>query len=155
MEYIEQTKGKWQGVETVYSKEAIERNFSLRDKLKLILPKVLQTPDPTKEPWWGHFIELEEIRNEVIHTKQSKSEERYSFFLNKRIFTIIRCNRVVIEYYGQFIDKHQRGILFDYPYGYGFDSVPPSFMSNEDFQARYIALFNPWQPKEKSEPPSE
>lgn len=150
-EYVEEGKGKWLGVQTVYSKEAIERNFSLRDKLKVILPKVLGARDPIKEPWWNDFIALEDIRNEVIHTKQSKSEERYSLFLDRRIFKIIRCYSVVITFYGEFINRTQRQILFDFPYGYGFDSVPPSFISNEDFEERDRRLYNPWRPKEDEE----
>ncbi|MCD4677478.1 MAG: hypothetical protein K8S18_16015, partial [Desulfobacula sp.] len=66
------------GIKTIYSKEAIERKFSLREKFKKVLKSILNTPDPTKEKWWNQYIELENLRDEIVHTKQSKSEDRYS-----------------------------------------------------------------------------
>jgi hypothetical protein len=145
--FEEKGTGKREGITTVYSKEAIERNFPLRDKFKIILQDVLHTGNPVVEDWWNDFIDLEEIRNEIIHTKQSKSEERYSFFLNRRIFKVIGCNKVIIKYYGEYIQRHLPNLLFDFPYGLGYDSVPASFMTNEEYIQRYEALHNPWKPK--------
>ena len=132
-----------------YSKEDIERSFSLKEKFKTILKEILKTPDPTMEQWWEPFIHLESIRNEIIHTKQSKSEERFSLFLSKKIFEWIKVNKQIIRYYGSYIDKHARRLLFDFPYDFGFDDVPPTFMSDKDYRSHWEALHNPWKPPEK------
>ena len=42
------------GVKTIYSKEAIERKFDLREKFKKVIRPILNTPDPSREkcsPW--------------------------------------------------------------------------------------------------------
>jgi len=144
--FAEKGTGKRAGITSIYSKEAIERNFPLRDKFKTILKEVLFTSNPADEAWWNDFIDLEEIRNEIIHTKQSKSEERYSFFLSARIFQVIGCNKVIIKYYGKYINEHLPHLLFDFPYDFGYDSVPASFMTNEEYMRHYEMLHNPWKP---------
>ncbi len=122
------------GVTTIYNKEGIERYFKLREKFKIIIRDILQTPDPTKEPWWSLFIQLEDIRNEIIHTKQSKSHERYSKFLSIKIFPIVEVSKTIVAYYGNFINSNRQDILIDFPFGFGYDNTRPSFMTNEDYR---------------------
>jgi hypothetical protein len=123
-----------------HSKEAILKNFPLRKKLKSMLTQILQTPDPTKESWWERFINLEKTRNEIIHTKQSKSEERYSSFLTKNIFEYVEVSKEIIEFYGNYIDANLKGLLIDYPYGYGYDNVLPYFISDESYEKHWRNL---------------
>lgn len=140
-EYVTEIKG----VKTIYSKEAIERNFKLREKLKVILKEILKTSDPVKEKWWNNFILLEDIRNEIIHTKQGKSESRYSLFLDKKIFDWIKVSRIIVEYYGKYIDKNLRLLLIDFPYGFGYDNTRPNLMTNEDYLDQWNKLHNPYK----------
>jgi hypothetical protein len=59
-------------------KEEIEKYCSLTEKLKFILPEILNCEKPTtKSLIWQRFIELEKLRKEIIHSKKSKSEDRY------------------------------------------------------------------------------
>lgn len=122
------------GVKTIYSKEAIERKFTLKDKLKKIISEILQTPEVSKEKWWSNFIKLEEIRNEIIHTKQSISESRYSQFLSKNIFDIIETHKEIIHYYGCYIAKNKQDLLNEFPYEFGYDEFHPNLTDKESFE---------------------
>jgi len=130
------------GIKMIYSKEAIERKFSLREKFKNILKDILHTPDISKTNWWNSFIELEDIRNEIIHSKSSKSEDRYSKLLEKKIFKIIEVNKTIIKYYGKFILKNKKHLLNEYPYEFGYDDVNPGLMSNKDYESSYKISHN-------------
>jgi hypothetical protein len=124
---------KEKGVTTIYDKEGIERNFKLRDKFKIIIRTILATSEPVIEPWWQLFIQLEEIRDKIIHTKQSSSQDRYSLFLSSKIFPIIEVSKTIVKWYGQYINTNLRHILDDFPFGYGFDNTLPMFMTNTEY----------------------
>jgi len=130
------------GVKTIFSKEAIERKFSLRDKFKKILSEILNTPDPTKEDWWQPFIDLEEIRNEIIHTKQAKSEDRYSRLLSKYIFELIENHKEIIRFYGEYISKNKEDLLEEFPYNLGYDDFIPGLMTNKNYEKSYRSIHN-------------
>lgn len=144
--FVQTGTGKNEGATTSYSKKAIERKFHLREKLRQILPQSIQSPDPCTESWWNDFIALEEIRNEIIHTKQHKSIERYSSFLTSRIFTLIEVNKKIIRFYGEYIGKFNPQLLNEFPFDFGTDTLWPAFMSDEDFKDYYDKLHNPWRP---------
>jgi hypothetical protein len=144
--FVQTGTGKNEGTTTSYSKKAIERKFHLREKLRQILPQSIQSPDPCTESWWNDFIALEEIRNEIIHTKQHKSIERYSSFLTSRIFTLIEVNKKIIRFYGEYIGKFNPQLLNEFPFDFGTDTLWPAFMSDEDFKDYYEKLHNPWRP---------
>ncbi len=144
--FVQTGTGKNEGATTSYSKKAMERKFHLREKLRQILPQSIQSPDPCIESWWNDFIALEEIRNEIIHTKQHKSNERYSSFLSTRIFTLIDVNKKIIRFYGEYISRHKPELLNEFPYDFGSDSLWPAFMSDEDFKDYDDRLHNPWRP---------
>ncbi|WP_461791557.1 hypothetical protein [Pedobacter sp.] len=127
-EHVEEKEGS----RTIYSKEGIERKFSLKDKLKKILPKILESPDPTKEKWWGKLVNLEDIRNEIIHTKEARSEERYSKLLSKNIFELIRAHGEIIRYYGRYIDRNKPHWLEKFPYNFGYNGVVPGLSDSEE-----------------------
>jgi len=122
------------GVRTIYSKEAIERKFPLREKLKKILTKILETPNPTSEKWWSKFVELEDIRNEIIHTKQAKSEDRYSKLLSKNIFELIKVHSEIIGYYGNYINRNNPRWLEEFPYNFGYNGIVPGLSDSKDYK---------------------
>jgi hypothetical protein len=130
------------GIKTIYSKEAIERKFTLKDKLKNHLKDILETPDITKTIWWDKFIKLEEIRNEIIHTKPSKSEDRYSKLLEHKVFEIIKVHKTIIEYFGKYINENHKVLLDEFPYNFGFDEVYPATMSGKAYDKSYRNMNN-------------
>jgi len=133
---------KKSGIKTIYSKEAIERKYSLRDKFKIILRDIINTSDPTKENWWNDFIKLEDLRDEIIHTKQSKSEDRYSKLLGKDIFSVIETHKSIIKFYGKFIEKNKKELLNKYPYGFDYDDFLPGLMTDKNYIKSYKSLYN-------------
>ncbi|GAA3776236.1 hypothetical protein [Flavobacterium ginsengiterrae] len=130
------------GIKTIYSKIAIERKFSLRDKFKNILKEILHTPDITQTNWWNSFVELEDLRNEIVHSKSSKSEDRYSKLLEKKIFKTVAINRAIIEYYGKFISENKKTLLNEFPYDFAHDEVFPGLMSDENYEKSYKLIHN-------------
>ena len=130
------------GVVKIWNKEAIERTYTLRDKLKVVLTNVLKTSEPEKEKWWVLFIELEEIRNELIHVKPSKSEERFSKLLTKKIFTIIETHQEIISYYGHYIEDMKSDSINKFPYGFKNDKVAFSTMSEKNYIEKWKRLLN-------------
>jgi len=122
------------GEEIINDKIDIEKRFSLRRKLLEIIREVLNTPDPSKEKWWSKLIELEDIRDEIIHTKQSKSEERYSKLLSPKIYHIIQVNQEIIRYYGEFISKNKKELLEEFPYDFGYDESIPGILTEKEWK---------------------
>lgn len=131
-----------EGIKTIYSKEAIERKFSLREKFKNVLQEILITEDVTRSKWWATFIKLEDIRNEIIHSKPSKSENRYSKLLEKKIFDTVMIHRIIIEYYGSLITKNRTALLNEFPYDFGFDNVSPGMMNDKEYEKSYRVIHN-------------
>lgn len=121
------------GVKTIYSKTAIERKFPLRDKFKEMLSPLLKISNITNEAWWHKFIKLEEIRNEIIHTKGTTSEERYSKLLTKEIFELINVHIEIISFFGNYISQNKQELLAKFPYSFGFDEFLPGFATKENF----------------------
>lgn len=130
------------GVKTIYSKEAIERKYALREKFKIILKDIMNTSDPTKEDWWNDFIKLEDLRNEIIHTKQSKSEDRYSQLLGKDIFPLIETHKKIIKFYGKFIETNKKELLEEYPYNFDYDDFLPGLMTDKNYNKSYRSIHN-------------
>jgi len=130
------------GVKTIYSKEAIERKFSLRDKFKKMLRVIIDTPDPSTQAWWMPFTELENLRNELIHTKQSTSEERYSKLLTSSVFEFVEVHKTVIKFYGEHISKNKKTLLEEYPYNFDYDDFVPGLMSDKEYNKTYRSIRN-------------
>ncbi|WP_345951323.1 hypothetical protein ABDD95_07795 [Mucilaginibacter sp. PAMB04274] len=124
-----------QGIKTIYSKTGIERTFTLRDKFKRVLTEVLQTTEPSQEKWWSKFITLEKLRNEIIHTKQSSSDGRYSTLLSKNIFDMIKVHKTIISYYGHYINLNKPELLEEFPYQFGYDDVVAGLSDSPEFDS--------------------
>ena len=122
------------GIEIIDKKEIIEKSYSLRDKLKKILPDVLGCASPTQEKWWNKFTELENLRNEIIHSKDSKSEDRYSKLLSTSIIRKVDVHKDVVQYYGNIINQNKKDLLDEYPNGFGFDTYKVKKANDENFK---------------------
>lgn len=122
------------GVEVSVGKEIIEKTYSLRDKLKVILPAILGCNSPTQEKWWAKFTELENLRNEIIHSKDSKSEDRYSKLLSTSLIRKVDVHKDVIQYFGDIINKSKKDLLDEYPNGFGFDTYKVKKTNDENFK---------------------
>lgn len=128
------------GIQTIYSKVAIEKKFPLRDKFKNVLKEVLNTSDPTKESWWNSFILLENLRDEIIHTKQLISEERYSKLLSYDTFKVIKSHKDIINYYGSYIFENMKELLDEFPYNFGYDDIFPGMTDEKGYERSYKVL---------------
>lgn len=137
-EYHYKKKGK----NEVDSKENIERRYSLTKKFVKILPLIVQCPEPWKQNWWSNFKQLDQLRNEIIHTKPSTSEERYSKLLTREIFDIIACYKQAIIFYGLYIAKNKKSLLVEYPYNFGYDEFWPHLTSDEGYKEMYRDFYN-------------
>lgn len=144
-EYVIEKPGK----KEVFDKEGIERYFSLKDKLKKILPEALGVESPVKETWWQNLIDLENSRNEIIHTKDVKSEDRYSFFVKDNIFEIVTCHNEIIKFYGSQLVSIKSHSINEFPVGFGCDEIIPAIMSQKTYNSMYNSFFNPRTPLEE------
>jgi hypothetical protein len=122
------------GEETILNKSEIEKQCSLKVKLKTILPNILSCDSPSQKKWWEIFTKLETLRNEIIHSKESKSEERYSKLLSAKIFRIVEIHKTVIEFFGQYIYESNSNLLDEYPNGFGYDTYKVKTMTEQNFQ---------------------
>ncbi|MBL7129725.1 MAG: hypothetical protein ISS16_12185 [Ignavibacteria bacterium] len=89
------------------SKKFIERNISLKDKIKKILPKVYNYGfNANNLKFWNDFTKLLKYRDELIHLKSNEFEENRSVqirFMNELLddvyrFDVIESARELIEY---------------------------------------------------------
>ena len=130
----------------VMDKNHIERYFSLTDKLKNIFSDIYRTPNPEQETWWKSLADLQELRDQTIHTKQHYSQTRYSKLLSRDIFDTIQIYKVIIAYYGKYILEKDRNLINDFPYNFGFDQVYPALMTDRTYKDIYNSLHNPSKP---------
>jgi hypothetical protein len=130
------------GITKIYNKESIELSFPLRDKLKSVIPLIIDSPTPVNEKWWQGFIRLEDLRDEIIHTKESKAEIRYSTLINDRIFKIAAVHNDIVTYYARLLCDARSQIINDFPIGVGCDELIPALMTDKNFKEEYKALFN-------------
>jgi hypothetical protein len=118
----------------------------LRKKLKEHLTVIYQTTDPETEAWWAKFIILEELRNQIIHTKQHLSEERYTKLLEMEIFNIIGVYKEVFNFFGPVITRDTSSMINEFPYNFGFDTVRPKLINDANYRKLYNNLRNPHNP---------
>lgn len=62
------------GLFIVRTKEWIERNVSLDEKLATLIPKVTNKPLPKGSKIWGNYVHLRRLRHRIIHLKTRDSE---------------------------------------------------------------------------------
>ncbi len=92
------------GISEVYDKSAIERWLSTTEKVSKILPNIYNCASPSNKSFWGHFKKLEELRNEIIHSKSSTSSTLLSELLSSDIKKYFNsCESMLLFFYK--IDK--------------------------------------------------
>ena len=116
------------------NKEKIERTVSLREKLKKILPEIIGCQSPEMQKWWPIFTELEDLRDEIIHCKESKSEDRYSKLLSTSIIKKVEVHKEVFEFFGNEISTRKKELLDEYPNGFGHDYYNVKKLSDVDYK---------------------
>ena len=104
------------------------------DKLKIILPEIIGCESPVGQKWWSKFTELENLRNEIIHSKESKSKDRYSKLLSTSIIRKVEVHKEVIEFFGKEISIMKTELLDEYPNGFGYDYYKVKKMTYENFK---------------------
>lgn len=128
------------GVTTIYNKQSIELQFKLREKLKTVIPPILNMHSPASEPWWQIFIQLETLRNEIIHSKESKAEGRYSMLVNDRIFEIASVHNLIVSHYAKSACEAKSEMMNEFPIGVGCDEIIPGLMKEKDFTKSFKSL---------------
>ncbi|MFT6908714.1 MAG: hypothetical protein ACJAS1_005417 [Oleiphilaceae bacterium] len=118
------------GISETYDKKAIERWLSLRFKVKSILSEIYNTKKIDSQKWWGHFLNLESYRNEIIHQKSISHTEFYKVYFKQSTFKVCQSPIELITY---FHDSHAEDNKTNplWPWIQGVDSLP----SNEDYDS--------------------
>lgn len=121
--HIYQANMNSKGISEVFDKLAIERYTSLKIKMKDILPKVYKAGDVTSQIWWGHFANLEQYRNDIIHQKTISHTDFYKVYFKESIFKICACPNDVIRF---FHDSHAEDDKTNpiWPWLEGVETVP-------------------------------
>ncbi|NQX38506.1 hypothetical protein SAMN05421820_101530 [Pedobacter steynii] len=107
------TKKNGKGITEIWDKTAIEKWMPTEEKVGKVLPEILNVESPKTLPFWENFKKLKEIRDKIIHQKQSigKPNEIESAFLNilleESIFNKIKAGSDLIEYYCEMDQTHQ------------------------------------------------
>ncbi len=125
-----------------YSKNKIERWYSLDDKMNIVLPAALNIPLPNQQKWWFKFDKLKKLRDEIIHAVDSNSNNRYSKLLEKGVFEIIGSHIEVIMFFGKWATDNKHHLLNALPYGFGYDDIMPILMSTKDFKETKKEIHN-------------
>lgn len=99
------------GVKETWTKENIERWMSTGQKISEILPEIFKSGDIKKEVFWHKFVQLEKLRNDIVHQKTlnegvSMDNHMYSIMLENSVFDKIKSSFSVIEYFYKFNSSH-------------------------------------------------
>ncbi len=100
-EYTAEKNSK--GISEIYDKKAIERWLPLRTKVKSILTGIYNTKKIDTQKWWGHFLNLESYRNEIIHQKSISHTEFYKVYFKQSTFNVCSSPIELITF---FHDSH-------------------------------------------------
>jgi hypothetical protein len=99
------TKKNSKGVKEIWDKSSIEKWIPTEEKVGKIIPEILNIESPKKLPIWKSFKELKEIRDSIIHQKQSfknpiEIESSFlKFLLDQSIFRKIMSGFELIRYF--------------------------------------------------------
>lgn len=108
----------------------------------MIKPPLLKDVTPVSEKWWSSFVELKDLRNEIIHTKHSKAEIRYSMFLNERVFKMVSVHNTIVSYYAKLFCEARPYTMNEFPIDVGCDELMPGLMTHKHFMDSYKSLRN-------------
>jgi hypothetical protein len=99
------TKKNNKGITEIWDKASIEKWTATEEKAGKIIPEILNVNSPKDMPFWENFKKLKDIRDRIIHQKQSvnKPNEIESAFLsvllNETIFEKIKSGFDLIQYF--------------------------------------------------------
>ncbi|MGL4723514.1 MAG: hypothetical protein ACRCWW_03265 [Scandinavium sp.] len=108
-DYIYKKPSNKIGVVEVYDKLGIERWVSTTEKVSKMLPDIYHCVSPAKKPFWGHFKKLEELRNEIIHSKSSSTSQVLSELLSTDIGKYVKSCEALLKF---FFEQDRRNHLF-------------------------------------------
>lgn len=108
-DYVHKKSSNKNGVIEVYDKLGIERWVSTTEKVSKILPDIYSCASPTQKPFWSHFKKLEELRNEIIHSKSSSSSQVLSELLSSDIDKYVRSCEGLLKF---FFEQDKENPLF-------------------------------------------
>ncbi|MEY1087239.1 hypothetical protein AB7160_00070 [Morganella morganii] len=90
------------GVLEVYDKLGIERWVSTTEKVSKILPEIYDCDSPEKNKFWGHFKKMEELRNDIIHSKSSSTSKVLAELLSSDIDKYVKsCEEILRFFFNQ------------------------------------------------------
>lgn len=98
-DYVYKKSSYKNGVVEVYNKLGIERWVSTTDKVSKILPDIYRCDSPAKKSFWGNFKKLEELRNEIIHSKSSSTSQVLSELLSSDIDKYVKSCEALLKFF--------------------------------------------------------
>ena len=107
-DYEYKKKNETKGIHELYEKGSIERWLSLKEKIQYILTDIYKTDKTDRQKWWGHFSNLEQLRNDIIHQKTVKNTEFYKDYFKEKIFEICKCPKEVIRFFYSAHEKNNQ-----------------------------------------------
>ena len=120
------------GISEIFDKKAIERWGPLKIKIKNILTDIYKTKKIEGQKWWGHFLNLEQYRNDIIHQKSISHTEFYKAYFKQSIFNTCKSPNDIIRF---FHDSHAEDNKTNpiWPWMEGAKSLPvnTSYDSNQ------------------------
>lgn len=106
------TKKGNKGITEIWNKTNIEKWMSTEEKAGKIVPEVLKIAGPKNLPFWAGFKQLKEIRDQIIHQKQSLTEPDqtetsfYGTLMEESIFEKIRAGFDLVHFYCEVDQTH-------------------------------------------------
>jgi hypothetical protein len=107
------TKTNGKGIREIWDKAALERWSSTEEKIGKIVPEILQIKSPKTLPEWELFKKLKDLRDAIIHQKQSHSNQGeiesgfHQILLDESVFTKIMAGFALINYFCEKDEKHR------------------------------------------------
>lgn len=98
-DFTHTTEKNSKGIFEVFDKKAIERWMPIKIKIENILTKVYGTKRIRDQKWWGHFLSLEQYRNDIIHQKSISHTEFYKVYFKQSIFRVCKSPSDVIRFF--------------------------------------------------------
>ncbi|QHP80900.1 hypothetical protein EO763_13705 [Pectobacterium odoriferum] len=97
------------GVIEVYDKLGIERWITTTEKVSKILPDIYRCDSPAQKSFWGHFKKLEELRNNIVHSKSNSTSQVLSELLSGDIDKYVKSCEKLLKF---FFDQDKKNPLF-------------------------------------------
>lgn len=108
-DYVYKKDSNKKGVTEAYDKLGIERWVSTTEKVSKILPDIYRCASPTQNKFWGNFKKLEELRNDIIHSKSSSTSQVLSELLSGDIEKYVKSCESLLKF---FFDKDRNNLSF-------------------------------------------